>query len=234
MNARKVYLVLSIWIGNSTMMFAQGVKTLEAKDGRDAMYLVSANERYRFNEFQHGTVHFNQEKAITARLNYNFFNQEVQFINVNGDTLSIAQKYAIDRVRIGEQLFYHYPTIGYLEVLDRFPSVALVIHQFVQVVRNQEGKVALLDPRSKSYDPLAAWGSDHEKLTLTATRAYYIVDKNKKVYPVQRASFYRIFPRHKTSIRDYVRKHRIRFEQEKEIVQVLQFCSQLKRRKEQL
>ena len=190
------------------------------------MYLVSASERYRFAQFQHGTVHFNDGRAIAARLNYNLFSQEIQFVNVTGDTLSIAQKYAMDRIRIDGQLFYYYPTIGYLEVLERFSSVVLVVHQVVQAVRNQ-GKVAQLDPRTKSYDPLSVWGNDRERLTLTTAQAYYIIDKNKKVYPAQRSSFYRIFPDNRTAIKGYIKKHRISFDREEDINKLLHFCSEL-------
>lgn len=226
-NAKRVCLLLCAWLSSSTISLAQNVKTLEAEAGIDVMYLVPEHERYRYDHFQHGKVRFNDGNTIVATLNYNFFNQEIQFINSSGDTLSIARKHVVDYVKIGKQLFYHYPTVGYLEVREEFPSIALAVHQFVQAVRNKEGKVVLHDARSKSYDPLSAWGNDQDRLTLITEQAYFIIDKNKHFYPAQRSSLYRIFPEHRTVIRDYVRKHRISFEREEDIIKALQFCSQL-------
>ena len=226
-NAKMVCLLLCFWFGNSTILWAQSVRTLEAEAGIDVMYLVPEHERYRYDHFQRGKVYFNDGNAIAATLNYNFFNQEIQFINSTGDTLSIARKYAVDYVKVGEQLFYYYPTVGYLEVREEFSSIALAVHQFIQAVRNQEGKVVLHDPRSKSYDPLSAWGNDQDRLTLITGQAYFIIDKNQRFHPAQRSSLYRMFPEYRTELKSYMKKHRINFEQEEDMIKLLRFCSRL-------
>ncbi len=226
-NVKRAGLLLSVWLGSNTMSLAQNVRTLKVEAGTDVMYLVPEHERYRYDHFQRGKVHFNNGNTIAATLNYNFFNQEIQFINSTGDTLAIAQKYTVDYVKIGEHIFHYYPTVGYLEVQEEFPSIAFAVHRFIQAVRNKEGRVVLNDPLNESHNPLSALGNDQDKLTLATGQAYFIIDKNKRFYPAQRSSFYRIFPEGRTTIKAYIKKHRISLDQEEDIRKLLRFCSQL-------
>ena len=192
------------------------------------MHLLPVDERYRFDHFQRGKVFFNDGNTVNATLNYNFLNQEVEFINTTGDTLSIAQKNAVNRIRIGQQLFYHYPTVGYLEVCYELPTLKLVVQRVIQPVRNQKSKVIphRLNSDDNSLNPMSALGNNESNLTLLAEQSYFFIDKNKRLYPSQRSSLYRIFPQRRTIIKDYLKKYRINLEQEEDIIKVLQFCSQ--------
>lgn len=191
------------------------------------MHLLTEKERYRYDHFQRGKVHFKDRSTVSATLNYNFLNQEVEFINTTGDTLSIARKYAVDSINIGEQSFYYHPTEGYVEVRDEFPPLKLVVHQSVQAAQNQAGKVIFHDLGSNSHDPLSALGNDQRKLTLINGQEHFVIDKNNRLYPVQRSTLYRMFPKHKTEIRSYLKRHRIDLKREEDLIKALQFCSQM-------
>ena len=192
------------------------------------MHLLPVDERYRFDHFQRGKVFFNDGNTVNATLNYNFLNQEVEFINTTGDTLSIAQKNAVNRIRIGQQLLYHYPTVGYLEVCYGLPTLKLVVKRIIQPVRNRKSKVIphRLNSDDNSLNPMSALGNNESSLTLLAEQNYFFIDKNKRLYPARRSSLYRIFPQHRTIIKAYLKKYRINLEQEEDIIKVLQFCSQ--------
>ncbi|MGB3780889.1 MAG: hypothetical protein WA960_21175 [Tunicatimonas sp.] len=216
-----------VWVVTGAVVFAQNEKTLEVEVGTEVMYLMPEEERYRYNHFQRGKVHFKDGSAVSANLNYNFLNQEVEFINTTRDTLSILRKYALDSIQVGEHSFYYHPTEGYMEVEGKFSPVKLAVHRFVYVVQNKEGRVIFHNLADNSHDPMSALGNDQRKLTLLSGQKHFIVDKNHRFYPAQRSSLYRVFPQHKTAIRSYLKKYRIDLKREEDIIKVLQFCNQM-------
>ena len=224
----KFTILFVIGIYNPILILAQEYTTQKVESEGEIMHVLPVDERYRFDHFQSGKVFFNDGNTVNATLNYNFLNQEIEFINTVGDTLSIAQRNAVNRIKIGQQLFYHYPTVGYLEVCYELPTLKLVVQRVIQPVRNQRSKVIphRLNSDDNSLNSTSALGNNESSLTLLAKRNYFFVDKNKRLYPSQRSSLYRIFPQHRTIIKDYLKRYRINLEQEEDIIKVLQFCSQ--------
>nr|WKN37890.1 hypothetical protein K4G66_04105 [Tunicatimonas sp. TK19036] len=220
------YVALIPWLAGSLAQ-AQNTKLLKAPFGKDVMHLVPEGEQYRYSGFRPGKVHFVSGATSSATLNYNLLNQEMQFINPVGDTLSIAQEKALDLIKIGEQQFYYRPTIGYLEVLAEVPLLTLAVHQLIEVTEDGRSSILLADPVSKKQNSQSTADQRTRNLKLSKKNVYFIMDKNKRFHPAQRTTFYRIFPEHKTSIRNYIQEHHIRFDQPEALTEMITYCSQL-------
>lgn len=208
---------------------AQDTQILEVPTGNNIIHLIPEKERYQYDQFQGGTVYFVSGVSTSAAMNLNLLNQEIQFINPVGDTLSIARREALDRVEIGKQLFYYRPTIGYLEILADFPALKLAVHQLIEVTQEGTNNPILADPVSKKQNTQPVAAKRIRTLILTEKKEYFIMDKNKSFHPARRTTFYKIFPDYKTSIRNYLQEHHIRFEQEEDLTQFLKYCSRLGR-----
>src|ERR1700712_5283487 len=78
----------------------------------DDLYTKLGHEIYLYPAFTTGTVAFRDGKMSQAKLNYNFLNGEVQFINDTGDTLSLANELTIKYLTIAKDSFFY--SDGYL------------------------------------------------------------------------------------------------------------------------
>ena len=57
--------------------------------------------------------------------------------------------------------------------------------------------------------------------------AFFIVDRNQRVFPASGKNIYRILPRYKNEIRDFIKKESIDLKSEEGLVRLLSFCQNL-------
>ena len=104
----KTTIILSILFGCFLLTLqAQETKSIRVKADTDLKYAIPVVERYRYPQFKNGTVSFFNASPATAKLNYNFQLGEVQFLNLTGDTLSLANEQTIKQIQIGDNIFYY-------------------------------------------------------------------------------------------------------------------------------
>lgn len=84
---------------------AQNAKTITVKAGNDVKEFI-ANEMYRYPKFLIGKVFFRDGKSTSAKLNYNLLVGDMQYIDLNGDTLSIANSKEVGYIKIEEDSFF--------------------------------------------------------------------------------------------------------------------------------
>ena len=79
---------------------------MRIKAGEDPATAYSPHGFYRYPHFGHGVVVFKQGGQTNAKLNYHMLNEEMQFINQNGDTLALADPFAIKYLTLDSTLFF--------------------------------------------------------------------------------------------------------------------------------
>ncbi len=77
------------------------------KASQDIKEVLSPSARFRYPEFILGNVYFKDGTNSQAPLNLNSLNEEMQFINHKGDTLSIAIERTIKYLTINIDIFYY-------------------------------------------------------------------------------------------------------------------------------
>lgn len=101
--------------------FAQERNRIMIKAGQVASEVLTPDKIYQYPEFTNGRIIFRNQTSTAARLNYNYLNGEIEFIDEKHDTLAIAkfQMLNIQRVEIKTDTFYY--DNGYLQQVLQTP-----------------------------------------------------------------------------------------------------------------
>ena len=78
-----------------TSSIAQSTETITVKTGTSISESVPVADLYQYSQFVNGMVYFRNGTRSGAKLNYNRFLDEMQFLNTNGDTLTLDNEETI-------------------------------------------------------------------------------------------------------------------------------------------
>lgn len=197
---------------------------------------IPAHERYRYEQFQQGNITFHNGKEASARLNYNLLLEEMQFINLTKDTLSLADEHLIKEIRIGESRFYYDEKAGFVESIADYAPVKLAVHQKFTTINAE--KMSAYGQSSavssiKSYSSYSTANGQRQSLALKGDvvlaieSAFYLVDRNHRVYKANKPSLRKLFSEQKDAIQEYMKAEDIQLDNEEDLRKLLQFCSEL-------
>jgi hypothetical protein len=98
----------------------------------------SLAQRYLYMACTSGSVSYLSGTVSNGRFNYNLLLDEMQFIDLKGDTLSLASATMLNHVKVGEDLFYYHPEHAYLEVIADANPVKLARKRFLAMADNEK------------------------------------------------------------------------------------------------
>ncbi len=105
-------------------LHAQMDSSWTVKASEEIKEVLSASTRFRYPEFVSGNVYFKDGTNSQAPFNLNSLNEEMQFINHKGDTLSIANEKTIKYLTINNDIFYYSKV--YLELVMSNPVITRI------------------------------------------------------------------------------------------------------------
>ena len=245
-SAMKIVLfALGIGFAMPLTLLAQSSDVIRIKGGSGGEKAVPFPVRYRYDQFRTGKVIYGNGTMATARFNYNVLLGEMQFINARGDTLALANEPVVRQVDLDETtpagtsrqaVFLYDPKKGYLEVLADYTTLKLVVKQGLKMARNE--KMGGYDQSSgtaatttyQSYSPgntsvsKLDWKGD---LVVIKGRDYFIIDRNDRSYPLNKASLLKVFAKHRQQVLAYLDTESVNFKQEDDLKKLLNYCSEL-------
>ena len=112
----KLFFLLSAFVFLlNAIVSAQKRKTYIINPGVKATEAIPKDELFLYPGFTPGMVYFKSETHSPGLLNYNFLIAEMQFIDLKGDTLSLADENTIGYITINTDTFYY--DNGYLKFI---------------------------------------------------------------------------------------------------------------------
>lgn len=243
---KTILVVASMWLLFCLDGQGQAKKVHIVNAGEVPIAVIPTEERFQFPDFRQGHVFFYNGKNIPALLNYNLLYKEVQFISQEKDTLSLAEEHLLKQISIGDDLFYYDNKYGYVEIVADFTSVRLARKQGILLIaEGEEGDHAVIDgyleptggmneirqhkriiSNIRTVNEFYNEKAKHE-LTLIKGVTFFLIDYNDRIHKAHKASFRKLFSRHKRMVNQYINEHTIRFHKEEDLVKLLRFCSQL-------
>lgn len=220
------------------VLFCTGVqaqKQIRVKADANIANAIPMADRYRYPQFMTGNVVYRNGVSGGGQLNYNRMLGEMQFIDVKGDTLALADEQNIAHVTIGANRFYVNPGKGCPEVIAEHGPVKLAKQVVLKSVRAEKkvaygqssgaSSVATVQPyaNNSSVHRIESAGDQMIKEDVT----YFIVDQNDRYYLLNKAAIFKIFSKHKKAIDTYLNEQSIRFTEEVDLKKLIQFCSEL-------
>jgi hypothetical protein len=197
---------------------------------------IPASDRYLLEQFQQGTVSLHNGTKANARLNYNLLLEEIQFIDITGDTMALADEHLVKQISIDDKIFYYGEQSGFVETIADYSPVKLAIHQkFATINAEKMGAYEQSSAVSsiRTYKSFTTNTGQRQNLklkgdlVLAIESAFYFVDQNNRTYKANKSALRKIFPEKKNIIRDFVKEEKIDFNKEEDLRKLLQYCSEL-------
>ena len=212
---------------------AQVTEKVTVKAGEDLEAVLSSHGMYRFPSFKNGIVALRDGSTAGARMNFNIFLGEIQFIDPKGDTLVIADPETIDSIAIDTSLFYYKK--GYLQVIANYNAAKLVMKQKIEfrpvkigAYGNQSPGASIENYGRATTTPYI--NNNHltlnEDIIVIKETSYSLIYKKYREAAATRSGFLTAFPDNKKRIDDYLTVNKIDFKNEGDLRKLLFICVQ--------
>lgn len=89
-----------------TNVMAQTPKYYTVQPGQNMREVIPSSDFYEYSQFERGFVHFKSGARSQSRLNYNLLYEELFFVNMQGDTLTLVNPEEVKVVTINKDSFY--------------------------------------------------------------------------------------------------------------------------------
>ena len=175
---------------------------------------------YRFPSFEPGRIAFvtgfmPEEKIM---FNYNLYFMRIELISDNGDTVQLAPSPNVKHIVISNRQFVFSDVAGVVEVIVK-PSLGLVA---VHVLRDEKREYwpyrRVVDVRGEP----AILDRYYKKVT-----TYRFMDDRMRVHPATKPIVLSFFRDHKKEINNYIDENKINFDNEADLVRLVNFCNNL-------
>jgi hypothetical protein len=208
----------------------QQTKSYIVKAGERISEAIPADGMYAFPAFKAATVFMRDGSISAARLNYNIFLNEMQFIGNKGDTMAIAYPETIKYISIDTTLYFYDKT--YLQVVLQIDSFKLAIKQsFSQAPYRTRGgydvptAVSAITTYSSINTSNGSGNLQAKKdVIFERTVSYFISDKFNHFFKADKKSFLNIFSNNKSLIQDYMNRNKTDFFNKNALEKLLKFC----------
>jgi len=223
---------------------AQSAKFFRVQAGEIPVQVLPLKAQFRFADFRWGKAFFHNGQTASAKVNYNLLYEEMQFIDRNQDTLTIADEPTVEKVVVNDTHFYHHPDYGYLEELADFTSCKLASSRRLQEIRDEDlgssnSLAGLYELRSTNPNqiilPVSPGITEQEfyhqparqSLTLVLLEDYYFMDFNRRWHPAQKSNIKKVFRAHQRKVTRFTEEEKINFNDAQDLTKLLRFCSEL-------
>jgi hypothetical protein len=223
------------FVTHSTLL-AQSSEVIRIKGGAGGEKAVPFTARYRYDQFRAGKVLYINGTMAAARFNYNILLGEMQFIDSRGDTLALANEPMVRMVGVGDDTFSFDQKKGYLEIIADYSTIKLVVKQGLKMARSE--KMGGYDQSTGSaaittYQFYSSGNASVSKLdgrgdiVLIKGKDYFIIDRNNRSYPMNRASLLKVFGKHREQVTAYLTSETVNFNREEDLKKLLKYCTEL-------
>lgn len=222
-----VLMVSGIRAQDSTIIFV--------KAGQSISEVATPSRIYRFPNFTPGKIVFKDETISEGKLNYNFFNEEIEFLTLQGDTLAIAkqQMLNIDFVAVNNQIFYFNTFFkqGYLEEVLNAPIGKLLKRERYSLLKrekiggyNQPSSTTVIESYGNFTNDQGIMETNllvKENLTFIKKTDYFLSDKYNRIVPANKRNLLKMFSKNRIEIDTYLKSTELDFEKEEDLKRLL-------------
>jgi hypothetical protein len=202
------------------------------KPGQTIAEVIKPAIMYRYPEFKMGKAYIMNGTVASAKMNYNRVIEEVQFINLKGDTVSIANESTINMVTIGEDTFM-FKTV-YLEILQDLNVVKLAVRERLRLADRQKIGAYGQPTTSASIDTYESYLDGYKRYNIVANEQLILVKENMFYMGTAKNNFFvagkkqvlKEFAKYRIELMDYFNKKDVDFTNESEIRELCTFIAE--------
>ena len=188
------------------------------------------NAVYIFPEFSDGIIYFKNGTANKSKFNYNTLHGEMQFLD-NEKVLSLANPQSVNYVIINKKVFYYMSGTHFAELLLDNDNIKLCVKRSTKLADIQaKGAYGTTNVTSSIW---AVVPTQQYDIGILRDLVYKIEDEfylenNRKFTKINNGkSFIKAFPQFKNEINRFVESNKTNFKNEKDLIKLTNYCTQL-------
>lgn len=216
-----------------SVSFAQRTKPISVNTAGDTDEGVPAAAMYQYSQFANAQVVFKSGVISNAKLNYNIFLDEMQFITINGDTLALDNEETIRVITVNNDSFYY--DKGYLLHVTSNSMLKLAVKQGFRILDRQKKTAYGGSSSVSSIRNINAYSNGRriynigvsQDVILEKDDHYYIGDKYSHFVFASKKNLLHLLPKHNDSIRKYLKENEIEFHKKEDLEKLLKFLELL-------
>ena len=225
--------LLLFLLASCLRLHAQQDSTIIIKPGTSIHESLSITDLYLYPQFIYSKVFFKAGDSAMAKMNYHKYLDEMQFIDLKGDTLEIANAAMIGSIWINEDVFYY--DQGYVRLLKDTKEIKLATKQALLLTgRNKIGPYdkpspsASIDTYSSMYTEKSTYKiAPKEEIILTRKTLYYFGDKYNQFVLANRKNLLKKFSKQSAPLNAYLKENNVNFNSREDLEKLLQFLAAL-------
>jgi hypothetical protein len=210
-----------------TSLIAQNPERIRVK-GSELEYFYEKQE-YTYPIFTKAKVFFNEGDSAGGKLNFNYLEQMMQFVNEKGDTAVIANEDEVNFISIALDTFFY--NKGFYQWIASGPTTRLAMKRTYKIVERQRlGAYNTGSPtdRVESFDAVRSFSihqlSVNEEYVFSKTQTYYLTNKiDKNFVEVNKKNILSLFPEKNKILENYFDKNKVNFKKEEDVVDLFVF-----------
>ena len=209
--------------------YAQDPEFLLLPKGSALASVTWRDSIYRFPSFQEGKITFATGFTPDGEvlLNYNLYFMRMELIEASGDTAGVMPSRDVKQITIGERIFKFYESgliaqPGFMEVMIDGPIGLGVINYLKNENREYWPYKTVTDIRGKP----AVLDRYYSK-----AQTLYFFDSRMKLRPVDKPNLIALMRDYKKEVERYIVDHQINFDEKDDVVNIVNFCNDLRTRK---
>jgi len=227
----KILLILVICLFCIVQGYAQTEEMYFVKMGEVPAKIIPREAVYLLPGFTQGVVFLKDGSSSTQRFNYNSLLDEMHFINIQGDTLAIAEPALIKSVEVDSIKFYY--DSGYIQQISIQGNYKLAVkHIWKQMPGKKDGGYNMGSDAGavESFSTFSNTNGSIGRLRIPKDvvfkkeKSFYIGDKFNHFQIANKKNISTLFKN--KNIAQYLKEHNIDFNKEEDLQALLQFCAE--------
>jgi hypothetical protein len=215
------------------LMIAQELKTFKVNPGEKVYEVITPNDRYAYPEFISGLVQFKNNRIGGSRMNYNALLPGMEFIDQQGDTLTLDKLETIRYLVMASDTFFVEKTA--LKQIETDGKIRLAMSRVIMISNHQrigamglatDASVDAFTTLSSSGNPLKSMVAK-EILTFKEHVTYYFGNKFGQFKQASKKNLVSQFGNHKKEITAYLEENNMNFFSEEDMRKLFGFLSKL-------
>lgn len=204
-------------------------KIYRIKAGQQIGDVIPFSEIYKYPSFKPASVLFLNGGEGNALLNYSFLNGEMEFINQDGDTLSLADERTIKNILIDKDTFYF--DNGYMYSIAGYGTKKLAKKQLITLV-DKKNLGAFDFPVSAGTENYTIYQNVKLKVKADVTmmlESFYFIGERQKFYPVTKKNILKLYKKKEDLVSEYLFEQPVNFSNEKDLIRLFDFLKKIDR-----
>lgn len=226
----KSLLILSISFIFSSTISAQSLETVTVKAGTDFSKQISQYGVYRFPSFTTGNYYLYNGANSPLKMNYNFLEGQMQYIDIKGDTMYITNSAQMNFIKINGVTFYCRK--GYMEVIADYDTLKLALKRDINISYEKNGALGTIPGYSSAIEdkqylvtsngPAGIQIQADINAVIQKKSTWYFLYKEQAL-KATKDNLQKIFSYKEDKVKDYTKGNKIDFNNEANLKDVIEF-----------